>query len=39
LEDNLAERFDRRFDEFRLEMNARFDAIEARLERLETEYR
>jgi len=38
LEDNLSERFDRRFDEFRLEMNARFDAIETRLERLETEY-
>jgi hypothetical protein len=38
LEDNLSERLDRRFDEFRLEMNARFDAIETRLERLETEY-
>jgi predicted nuclease with TOPRIM domain len=38
LEGNLTERFDRRFDEFRLEMNSRFDAIEARLERLETEY-
>ena len=36
LEDNLSERFDRRFDEFRLETNARFDAIETRLERLET---
>jgi chromosome segregation ATPase len=42
LEDNLVERLttemDRRFAEFRLEVNARFDAIEARLERLETEY-
>jgi chromosome segregation ATPase len=42
LEDNLTERLttemDRRFAEARLEMNARFDAIEARLDRLETEY-
>ena len=39
-EDSLSERLtavmDRRFGELRVEMNARFDAIEARLESLET---
>jgi polyhydroxyalkanoate synthesis regulator phasin len=42
MEDSLADRFttemDRRFSEMRLEMNGRFDALEARLDRLETEY-
>jgi chromosome segregation ATPase len=42
LEDNLVDRLtiemDRRFAESRLEVNARFDAIEARLEKLETEH-
>ena len=42
LEDNLVERLgtemDRRFGEFRAEMNGRFDAIEKRLEHLEIEY-
>jgi len=42
LEDSLADRIttemDRRFSEMRLEMNGRFDALEARLDRLETEY-
>jgi chromosome segregation ATPase len=42
MEGNLAERFtiemDRRFGEMRLEMNGRFDAIEARFDRLQTEY-
>lgn len=42
LEVNLAARFtvemDRRFGEMRLEMNGRFDALEVRLDRLETEY-
>jgi len=42
LESNLVERLtaemDRRFDDARREMNGRFDAIEKRLERLETEY-
>ena len=42
LEANLFERvgaeMGRQLDGFRLDMNARFDAIEVRLERLETEY-
>jgi chromosome segregation ATPase len=42
LEDNLTQRLtaemDRRFVEFGLEMNGRFDAIEAKFERLNTEY-
>jgi chromosome segregation ATPase len=42
LETNLFEKvraeMGRQFDGFRLEMNARLDAIEVRLERLETEY-
>jgi len=38
LEDNLAERLGQQMDALRLEMNARFDAIEVRLDRLETEY-
>jgi chromosome segregation ATPase len=42
LEHNLVERLtavmDRRFGEFRTEMNGRFDAIEKRLEHLEIEY-
>jgi predicted nucleic acid-binding Zn-ribbon protein len=42
LESNLYSRletkFDNKFDEFRLEMNGRFDAIEVRLDRLEQEY-
>jgi len=42
LEANLFEKvraeMGRQLEEFRLEMNARFDAIEVRLERLETEY-
>ena len=42
LEANLYERLenkiDTKIDAFRLEMNGRFDAIEARLDRLETEY-
>jgi hypothetical protein len=38
LEDNLTGRLTARIDELRVEMNGRFDAIEARLERLETEY-
>jgi hypothetical protein len=36
LEGNLTEQLDRRFDAFRLEMNGRFDAVEARLDRLES---
>ncbi|MCG6923971.1 MAG: hypothetical protein LJF30_01410 [Acidobacteria bacterium] len=42
LEENLVERLtaemDRRFDAVGTEMNGRFDALEVRLERLETEY-
>jgi chromosome segregation ATPase len=38
LEESLVERLERRIDEFRLEMNGRFDAIEVRLDRLETDY-
>jgi chromosome segregation ATPase len=38
LEESLVERLERRIDAFRLEMNGRFDAIEVRLDRLETEY-
>ena len=42
LEENLVERLttriDQRFGEFRLEVNARFDAVDVRLERLEVEY-
>jgi hypothetical protein len=38
LEDSLYERLSADISAFRLEFNARFDAIEARLEKLETEY-
>jgi chromosome segregation ATPase len=38
LEERLGTKIDERISEFRLEMNARFDAIEVRLDRLETEY-
>ena len=38
LVERLTTRFDQRFGELRLDVNARFDAFEARLERLETEY-
>lgn len=34
----LEAKFDSKIDEFRLEMNGRFDAIEVRLDRLEQEY-
>jgi len=37
--ERLTTRFDERFGEFRLEVNARFDAFEARLERLELDAR
>jgi chromosome segregation ATPase len=36
--ENLRAEMGRQLDGFRLEINARFDAIEVRLERLETEY-
>ena len=36
--DKVRAEMGRQLDGFRLEMNARFDAIEVRLERLETEY-
>jgi len=38
LEARLSEKLSAQIHELRLEMNARFDAVEARLERLETEY-
>jgi chromosome segregation ATPase len=38
LEDNLHERLGGEIRAFRLEVNARFDAVEVRLDRLETEY-
>jgi chromosome segregation ATPase len=38
LVERLTTRIDQRFGEFRLEVNARFDAVEARFERLEVEY-
>ncbi len=38
LVERLTTRIDQRFGEFRLEVNGRFDAVDARLERLETEY-
>jgi chromosome segregation ATPase len=38
LVERLTTRIDQRFGEFRLEVNARFDAVDARFERLEVEY-
>jgi chromosome segregation ATPase len=38
LVDRLTAEMDRRFGDFRTEMNGRFDAIETRLEHLEIEY-
>ncbi len=38
LEAKIDSKIDSKFSEFGLEMNARFDALEVRLERLETEY-
>jgi hypothetical protein len=38
LETSVVNKVGRQLEEFRLEMNGRFDAIEAHLDRLETEY-